>query len=193
MKFLLSCFCLFWVLSAKSQTKYIAFKSHAGDMDFFLPDEQPEDDFGLPAAQMHKIKKINYYTVVEYAREYGSDYEMTDTVVNQIYCKNPNIDLDSLKKLYPQGIEFEGFDNKTSKTEKKELQHEEKGTLEKEIKEKKSKKKKETDKAELPVSLPTGGNNDGNAPLFVIICAIYAIIIVSIAAGLIKGKRNSMA
>jgi hypothetical protein len=166
----------------QAQTKYIAFKSHAGDMDYFIPDEQPEDDFGLPPSQMTKIKKINDSTVVEYAKEWGSNYTYTDTVVNHIYCSNPNITVDSLKKIYPDDIEFEGFDKEIKKTP---LIKEK--TLEKE--KPKREIKNEHQRAETPFPF-SNDNNDGNAPLFILLSILYCLSIFIAGSQLFRKKSQ---
>jgi hypothetical protein len=167
----------------QAQTKYIAFKSHAGDMDYFIPDEQPEDDFGLPPARMTKIKKINDSTVVEYAQEWGSTIPITDTVVNHIYCSNPKITVDSLKKIYPKGIELEGFEQKN-----KEM------PIQKEKTEKKNTKldeKKEHNRAETAFPF-SNENNDGNAPLFILLSILYCLSIF-LAGSQIFRKKSQIA
>jgi hypothetical protein len=166
-------------VTLKAQTKYIAYKSHSGDMDYFMSDEQPEDDFGLPPAQMTKIKKINDSTVVEYAKEWGSNYTYTDTVVNHIYCSNPNISVDSLKKIYPNDIEFEGFEQKPKEIPIKKEKSEKKNTNLDE--------KKEQIRAEIPSPF-SNNNNDGNAPLFILMAIAYCLIIFIAGSQLFRKK-----
>ena len=149
-------------------------------MDYFMSDEQPEDVFGLPPARMTKIKKINDSTVVEYAKEWGSPNPITDTVVNHIYCSNPNISVDSLKKIYPEGIELEGFDQKPKEMPIKKEKNEKKNTNLDE--------KKEQIRAEIPSPF-SNNNNDGNAPLFILMAIAYCSI-VFIAGGQLFKKKS---
>lgn len=166
-------------LTLQAQTKYIAYKSHAGDMDYFMSDEQPEDDFGLPPTRMTKIKKINDSTVVEYAKEWGSPNTITDTVVNHIYCSNPNISVDSLKKIYPEGIELEGFEQKPKEMPIKKEKSEKKNT--------KLDEKKEQIRAEIPSPF-SNNNNDGNAPLFILMAIAYCSIVFIAGSQLFRKK-----
>ena len=166
-------------VTLQAQTKYIAYKSHAGDMDYFMSDEQPEDDFGLPPARMTKIKKINDSTVVEYAKEWGSPNPITDTVVNHIYCSNPNISVDSLKKIYPEGIELEGFEQKPKEMPIKKEKSEKKNT--------KLDEKKEQIRAEMPSPF-SNNNSDGNAPLFILMAIAYCSIVFIAGSQLFRKK-----
>lgn len=192
MRQLLSLFAFFILVATttSAQTKMIAFKSHAGDMDFFVPDAQPEDDFGLPPSRMTRIVRINDSTVVEHAQEYDG-VEMIDTVVNHIYLSNPKIGLDSLKKLYPEDIIFEGFDNKavTPKENSKKTTSEENKALKKEPK---KKKKKELERADaLGFVQPNSGNSGGgNIALFVVMAIGYGLVLSAILLWLKPNKTQ---
>jgi hypothetical protein len=106
-------------LPSEAQTKPIAYKSHAGDMDFFLPEHQPEDDFGNPAPQIMKFVKINDTTVVEVLNDWGGP-DFTDTVVNHPHFKDPNMSLEEIKTKYHyrDDIKFIGFDKKETTQDK---------------------------------------------------------------------------
>jgi hypothetical protein len=185
MKNQLLTFCaLLFATGIFAQTKYIAFKSHSGDMNFFFADLQPDDDFGLPSNQIMKIKKINDSTVIEYAIDYGSSKTITDTVTNQIYCSDPNIGLDSLKKIY-QGVEFEGFEKSKSQSVEKKAENLKKT---KEL-------KKELERAENPaIILPNdNSNNGGNIFLFTIISIVYSSILVFIGLNLASKRKTNIA
>ena len=100
--FLLGCSTVF------SQTEIIAHKSHSGKMgtfSIFAPNDGSR--FGLPPMFMDSIKRISDSTVVEFARQGGF---FIDTVTHHQYCSDPNISLDSLRKLYPSDTRFIGFE-----------------------------------------------------------------------------------
>lgn len=121
MRYLLIFTILFALQQAQAQTKPIAYKSHAGDMDFFMPDKQPQDDFGNPPPRILKIVKINDSTIVEVMSEWGTTADYTDTVVNHPHFKDPNVNLEEVKEKYRynENIEFIGFDTENPKPIKK--------------------------------------------------------------------------
>lgn len=124
---------LLFIGNLNAQTKLIAYKSHAGDLDFFIPDAQPDDDYGLPAQRIIKIEKLNDSTIVETTDHFVGDV-ITDTVVNHPYFSNTKLSLDDIKaRYYRSDIKFEGFDKKTAKEKRKE-----KRTKKKKLKEEKA-------------------------------------------------------
>ncbi len=192
-----------------AQTKYIAFKSHSGDLDFFNPDYQPDDDYGLPPARMTKLKKLNDSTIVEYIDEYRQEL-ITDTVVNHIFCSNPSISLDSLKKLYPRGVIFEGFEEKKQKNNKlknnsKTKKESDKNTNqpkiikespENDIKKRpvksssKLKKKTEEEKTTVESTEPNSKKQQNSLALF--LSAIYIFLILSIGIQIEKNRKRAI-
>ncbi len=185
MKNQLLTFCvLLFATGIFAQTKYIAYKSHSGDMNFFFADLEPDDDFGLPSNQIMKIKKINDSTVIEYAIDYGSSKTITDTVTNQIYCSDPNIGLDSLKKIY-RGVEFEGFEKSKNQSNEKKAEDIDKT---KEL-------KKEQKKAEsFTIVLPDdNSNNGGNIFLFIILSIAYTSLLIFIGLNLAIKRKTYIA
>jgi len=149
-------FCLIWTsIQLNAQTKPIAYKSHAGDMDFFLPDAQPEDDFGMPPPRIAKIKKLNDSTIVEYSTEWsGSNFILTDTVVNHPIFSDTTMSLEAIKSHYPKDVKFIDFNKKPKPTpvEKNPIEAEDKKTIVPVVTTKtieKSKKRKKKRKAKL--------------------------------------------
>ncbi len=116
-KILINCVLfLFFSAIVNAQTAKIAFKSHGGDMNDFFTTLDMDNDFGLPAKTIQKIIKTSDTTVVEVAEIMGKT--VTDTVLNHPYCNNPDVSLDSLKRIYPSKTKFVGFEN--AKKKKKE-------------------------------------------------------------------------
>jgi hypothetical protein len=183
-KYLVVLASMIFSLQIQAQTKFIAFKSHSGNMDFFFADLQPEDDFGLPPSQMTRILKLNDSTVIEYANIRGNR-EISDTVVNQIYCSDPNIGLDSLQKIYP-GVKLEGFEKKEQKTDIN-------APLNKapETKTELKKSKKKSKKAEIFAvsTIKKEGPYDGNYTLFAVLAFVYSGLLILL--GIRLYKRNS--
>ena len=185
MKNQLLTFCaLLFATSIFAQTKYIAYKSHSGDMNFFFADLQPDDDFGLPPNEITKIKKINDSTVIEYALDYGSGKTITDTVTNQIYCSDPKIGLDSLQKIY-RGVKLEGFEKSKSQSVEKKAEN-----LEKPNELKKEQKKSVSPAIILP---DNNSGNGGNIFLFTLMSIVYSSILVFIGLNLVSKRKTNIA
>ncbi len=119
MKHLIFCLALLLSYPLAAQTKLIAYKSHAGDLDFFIPDAQPEDDYGMPPPRIVKIEKVNDSTIVETSDVYWNGRYVTDTVVHHPYFSNPELSLETIKKRYRKDVEFLGFEQKLRKEKKK--------------------------------------------------------------------------
>jgi hypothetical protein len=142
MRYLCLIFALMSSFSGFAQTKLIAYKSHAGDLDFFIPEAQPEDDFGLPPQRIIKIEKLNDSTIVE-TTDFHLGQVITDTVINHPYFANPETTIEEIKaRYYRSDIIFEGFESKKvdkrkAKRLKKKNKNEEKITPPKLLKDKK--------------------------------------------------------
>lgn len=120
MKYLIFFLALMISYQLSAQTKLIAYKSHAGDLDFFIPDAQADDDYGLPPQRIIKIERLNDSTIVETTDHYAGEV-VTDTVVNHPYFSNTKLSLDDIKaRYYRSDIKFEGFNKKTAKEKRKE-------------------------------------------------------------------------
>jgi len=179
-------------LQIHAQTKPIAYKSHAGDMDFFLPEHQPEDDFGNPPPRIIKFVKINDSTVVEMLDDWG--YGILDTVVNHPHFQDPNASTADIKKKYgyPKDTEFIGFDKKEKPTKKTETTPIEEiktpednkpkacpAPIEELKKRKKGKKKKEKKQDQASTSIIPANNNfppnnpGSSVPLLLSLVAAY--------------------
>ncbi|WCL80314.1 hypothetical protein PPO43_10020 [Saprospira sp. CCB-QB6] len=106
-------FCLLalavWQTPIWGQTKAIAYKSFAGELPFFNPDELPEDDFGLPPPMMIRLEKLNDSMVVETIRDWDQSLK-TDTVKNHLYIHRQKLSMEELRKRYPKYVEFIGFE-----------------------------------------------------------------------------------
>ncbi len=90
-----------------AQTAPIAHKSHSGT-SVSIP--EPEDGgFGNPPDELTKIIFLNDTTIIEVRERWGSsNAEVWDTVWNHpVFCK-PGVDIDELKKQYPN-LEFRGY------------------------------------------------------------------------------------
>ena len=105
-----------------------------------------ESHFGMPAYTIDTIIKYSDTSVIEIGHLIGP---VRDTVINHPYCNNPNVSLDSMKKMYPRSVVFVGF--------------------EKEKKHKRCKKEKNK-KLFIPFSL------DDNPPMTLLILSILAIM-----------------
>ncbi len=100
-------------LSAKSQTRRIAHKSHSGKASTYSV--FGKDNFGLPSSKLDSVLKISDKKVVTYeSYKYKNAKAIIDTLKEHYHFTNNTIGLDSLKKLYP-GVKFIGF-IKTNKT-----------------------------------------------------------------------------
>ena len=100
---------LIFPIATFSQTKLIAHKSHSGSLSDFEV-TQSSDNFGLPQQILKSITWLSDTSVLEKGEHWGREY--VDTVYNHIYCNNPNISIDSLKKLYSDHVEFINFDKR---------------------------------------------------------------------------------
>jgi len=89
-----------------SQTKIIAQKSHSGKM-IALNYICGDGNFGLKNPELKRLTKLSDTSVIA---EYEGGFWTNDTIYNSEYCNNPNVSLDSLKKLYPSDVEFVGFE-----------------------------------------------------------------------------------
>ncbi|MFT5820014.1 MAG: hypothetical protein ACI8ZM_001248 [Crocinitomix sp.] len=92
------------------QTKRIAFKSHSGNPAYFT--YEGEGNFGLmePPSRLDSIVKINDSTVVQFHNTMDGPYYY-DTLLNNPFWNQPNLNVDSLKKdnyMY-QNTTFIGF------------------------------------------------------------------------------------
>lgn len=123
-----------------AQTAKIAFKSHGGNMNDFFTTLDMDSDFGLPPKIIKKIIKTSDTTVVEIGEQMGK--KLIDTVVNHPYCHNPNIDLDSLKKMYPASTKFEGFKETPKKNKTKQIRQKKQAKKSTNVKKQKQKKAK---------------------------------------------------
>lgn len=103
-------------LSAFSQTKRIAHKSHSGTAASFS--RYSAHNFGLPPIHLDSVLKLSDKKVVRY-RSYGytGSQAITDTISHHIHFINPSISLDSLKTLFPD-TKFIGFDKAPPHQEK---------------------------------------------------------------------------
>ena len=94
--------------TAFSQTTLIAHKSHSGTASTFAFADP--GNFGLPPTRLVKVTKVNDTVVVlahdNFARQW------TDTIYNHPVFSDPNIPVDSMKKMYYDGVEFKGFEKK---------------------------------------------------------------------------------
>jgi|GEM_PF-6857537 len=106
-------FCLLILAFGQSpiwgQTKAIAYKSFAGELPFFNPEDLPEDDFGLPPPMMIRLEKLNDSTIVETIRDWDQSLK-TDTVKNHLYIHRQKLSMEELRKRYPKYVEFIGFE-----------------------------------------------------------------------------------
>jgi hypothetical protein len=93
----------------QAQTKIIALKSHSGQMRAL--EFSGTDNFGLPSQTIKTITLLSDTSVVI---SYTTRYYQNDTVYHHLYCNNPEISLDSLKKIYPE-VSFIGFEKKDFK------------------------------------------------------------------------------
>ena len=111
MKQLIVCFLALVLLQAPiwGQTKAIAYKSFAGELPFFNPEDLPEDDFGLPPPMMIRIEKLNDSMVVETIKDWNQSVR-SDTVKNHLYIHQQKLSMEELRKRYPRNIEFIGFE-----------------------------------------------------------------------------------
>ena len=112
-------FCVFSFTSI-TQTELIAYKSHSGDMDYFLA--KSDDNLGLPPSQIDTIIILNDSTIIEISSmHFGSTrgFCQKDTVVNHPMYYN----IDNYEKLkgnyYDTSIVFINYDTLTVKQKKK--------------------------------------------------------------------------
>lgn len=97
---------------AVGQTNVIAHRSHSGKISTLRL--SADDNVGLPPSKLYKVIRLSETSVVTF-RSLGSTRKEIDTVYHHEYFCNPQITLDSLKKIYPQ-IKFIGFKSKDPKT-----------------------------------------------------------------------------
>ena len=92
--------------NAHSQTKMIAHRSHSGSTATFST--KGEGNFGNPPMRIDSLIKISDTKMILVSDPF---YRQRDTIdiKSYPYTANPNIPLDSLKKLYPETT-FVGFD-----------------------------------------------------------------------------------
>ncbi len=98
-----------------AQTGLIAHKSHSGSAaTFALADP---GNFGEPPSRLVKVIWINDTTVLTQTDPFGNgDTPIEDTVYHHPVYSDPNIAVDTLKKMHYYGVEFENFDKKEVRT-----------------------------------------------------------------------------
>jgi hypothetical protein len=92
---------------SQAQTAIIAHKSHSGtSADFFI---DPSTNFGIPSPQLVQVIRLNDSTSIEVYDNYHGYYEY-DTVYNNLFYSNYNLDLDSIAKSpYHYKVEYLNF------------------------------------------------------------------------------------
>jgi len=107
MKTLLSLLVLF-TTSVFGQTTIIAHKSHSGTAATFFA--EPSSNFGEPPSRVVSIEKLNDTTVIQHWDQWH--WRDQDTLYNHPILSDPNISVDSMKKIYNYGVEFKNFEKK---------------------------------------------------------------------------------
>lgn len=107
MKALLIFIFSFICLISQAQTAIIAHKSHSGTaIDFFI---DPNSNFGIPSPKLAQVIRLNDTTSIEVYDTYHGYYEY-DTVYNNLYYANYDLDLDSIAKSpYHRKVEYLNF------------------------------------------------------------------------------------
>lgn len=108
---------LLFPIAASAQTALIAHKSHSGNAKSFgasfssnFGGIMPPGNFGAPPARMIAVTKLSDSTVVMKNDKWGGFSE--DTIYHHPILSDPNITVDSLKKIFGEDVEFTNFEPK---------------------------------------------------------------------------------
>lgn len=160
-------------LTAISQTKMIAHKSHSGSLQNFTTDGI--HNFGDPPMPMviDTVKRLSDSTIVRVFHDYWGNN--SDTIQNHPFFNDPNIAVDSLQKMFPETT-FVGYDTTPPQQQDNQQSQQNNQQQPQEKKAKKKNKKKRNKKEDkstffLIPNLPSGGT-----PLLIIILSISSLI-----------------
>ncbi|MES2554566.1 MAG: hypothetical protein V4604_00365 [Bacteroidota bacterium] len=107
------------VISA--QTALIAHKSHSGNANSFrssfsnnFGEIRPESlgNFGAPPARMVAVTKLSDSTVLMKNERWDGDDMKMDTIYHHPIFNDPNMTVDSMKKMFGEEVEFINFEPK---------------------------------------------------------------------------------
>jgi hypothetical protein len=116
---------LLFPVALSAQTALIAHKSHSGNAKNFKTSFsgsfgriEPPGNFGEPPARMLAVTKLSDTTVLmKNERWWGSNEFSQDTIYHHPIFNDPNITVDSLKKMFGQNVEFTNFEPKKKNEE----------------------------------------------------------------------------
>lgn len=110
---------LFFPIAISAQTSLIAHKSHSGNAKSFgasfsgdFGGIMPPGNFGEPPARMIQVVKLTDSTVLMKNEEWGGRGLSADTFYHHPLFSDPNITVDSLKKIFGEDVEFTNFEPK---------------------------------------------------------------------------------
>ena len=110
---------LLFPITLSAQTALISHKSHSGNAKSFKTSfsssfgRNEPGNFGEPPARMLAVTKLSDTTVLmRNERWWGSNEFSEDTIYHHPIFNDPNITVDSLKKMFGQNVEFTNFEPK---------------------------------------------------------------------------------
>jgi len=160
-------------LTAFSQTKMIAHKSHSGSLQTFTT--KGAHNFGNPPMPMviDTVKRLSDTTVARFFHDYWGNN--SDTIHKHPHFNNVAIALDSLQKMYPETT-FIGYETTPPQNQQQQQNNQQQPQGKKAKKEKKKRnKKKDKSTFFLLPNLPNGGTPG----LLIIILSISSLIFYS--------------